>query len=379
MRAVARVGLIGLQGYGRVHLREVDRLAQLGKVELVACADVKAPSEEAKEILARLGPQRYWDYRELLDKERLDVVIVATPPHLHAPMALGALEAGCHVLLEKPPVVEGADFDALESTARRQQLACQVGFQALGSGVLARLRELAGGDELGVTPRLFATGHWRRDRAYWGRAPWAGRDRVDGRAAHDGALTNPFAHAVMNCCAILGCERTSDVKSVVADRYRANAIEVDDTSVVQVTTAAGRSFSVAVTLCAERSVDPICTLEGASASARWRYRHDRLELVRGNERCREESYARRSLLEELVDLAVGKAVNLSSPLSKTQAFVTILEAISASPVQEVPAARVLVEGSGPAATTVIRGVDALVEQAAREAKTLAQLGLASTR
>ncbi len=77
-----------------------------GTVDTVALCDVddRQLDVAAKKVneLTGKSPKRYKDYRELLSKEKPEIAIIATPDHWHALPAIAALEAGCHVYLEKP-------------------------------------------------------------------------------------------------------------------------------------------------------------------------------------------------------------------------------------------------------------------------------------
>jgi predicted dehydrogenase len=77
-----------------------------GTVKTVALCDVDnrqsdAAAQKVKELTGTF-PKRYKDYRELLEKEKPEIAIIATPDHWHALPAIKALESGCHVYLEKP-------------------------------------------------------------------------------------------------------------------------------------------------------------------------------------------------------------------------------------------------------------------------------------
>jgi UDP-N-acetylglucosamine 3-dehydrogenase len=102
---VHRIGLIGCGWVAPFHLAG---LAKLGsRVQIVWAAD---PNVERAEAIARqVGAQALSDYRQGL--QLVDCVLVVVPHHLHHPVALDCLNAGCHVFLEKPiaPTLEQAD------------------------------------------------------------------------------------------------------------------------------------------------------------------------------------------------------------------------------------------------------------------------------
>ncbi len=94
-----RVGIIGTAWPGQRHIEGYQRRDD---VEIVALADVN--TELAEEIRAQytINGKVYGDYREMLELGGVDAVSICTPNFLHAPMAIDALQAGKHVLLEKP-------------------------------------------------------------------------------------------------------------------------------------------------------------------------------------------------------------------------------------------------------------------------------------
>ena len=96
--------VIGTGSRGTQDMRSV---LELGKV--VALCDTKADRlAAAAAIAARDTPATVSDYRRVLDRKDIEAVVIATPPHLHAEMAVAALQAGKHVYCEKPVAITPA-------------------------------------------------------------------------------------------------------------------------------------------------------------------------------------------------------------------------------------------------------------------------------
>jgi len=98
-----RLALIGSGWWGMNILREAIR-SQRVKVVGLCDVDERALKKVSTEVQQLNGdePKHYKDFRSLIDKEKLDMVIVATPDHWHALNAIYAIKKGCHVFLEKP-------------------------------------------------------------------------------------------------------------------------------------------------------------------------------------------------------------------------------------------------------------------------------------
>lgn len=124
-----RMAVIGAGGMGRAH---IDRLVKMNDVKIVAICDISENSLEKvrNQFPTQIGDYKtYDDYRNLLDKERPDAVLIATPHTLHYQMAADSLDAGANVLIEKPMVNRVVDAKALlkklEHTDKKVALAYQ--------------------------------------------------------------------------------------------------------------------------------------------------------------------------------------------------------------------------------------------------------------
>ena len=96
-----RIAVVGAGKFGQMHLDVFTQLGYTGAAELTAIAE--ANPKRAEELRAQhYGCPVYADFREMLNKENLDAVSIATPDHLHREIAVMAAKAGKHVLVEKP-------------------------------------------------------------------------------------------------------------------------------------------------------------------------------------------------------------------------------------------------------------------------------------
>ncbi|RZQ61390.1 Gfo/Idh/MocA family protein [Amycolatopsis suaedae] len=349
-----RVGLAGVSGYGHWHLENIRRLAALDVVELAGLAD---PAD----LPGDLPPvPRFRTLDALLDAVAPDIVVIGTPIHTHADLAGAALEAGAHVLLEKPPVAAMADHERLLDTQTRTGKQIQVGLQAMGSAALRRLGALIAAGELGTVRGVGADGAWRRDTAYFRRADWAGRRTLAGRPVTDGALTNPFAHAVQAALWLAGMAGTRP--EVELELFHANDIESDDTSCLRAT-GPGVPVVVAATLCAQRDRPPRVVVHGDAGRAELFYESDEL-VVDG----RRQRFGRTDLLANLVDHA-GTGADLLCPLWMTTGLSAVVEAVRTAPA---PAA--LRRWTDDGGVRVVSGVDEWVAAAAERLLLFSELG-----
>jgi predicted dehydrogenase/nucleoside-diphosphate-sugar epimerase len=125
---VLRVGLVGAGTMGAHHARTIAALPH--RARLVAVAD---PSAAGRDEIFRANPgiQAAGSLAEVLEDQQLDVVHVCTPPATHVAVARAALEAGCHVYIEKPVASTTAEADEILNLAAARGLSVCAGHQLL--------------------------------------------------------------------------------------------------------------------------------------------------------------------------------------------------------------------------------------------------------
>jgi predicted dehydrogenase len=113
-----KTAVFGTGFVGRVHL---EGLRRLGYVDLYAIGEPQI--EKANQLAAEFGAQKTEaDYRRILEDKAVDAVHVCTPNFMHAPIAKDALQAGKHVICEKPLATSVAEAQDLVKTARETKL-----------------------------------------------------------------------------------------------------------------------------------------------------------------------------------------------------------------------------------------------------------------
>lgn len=125
------------------------------------------------------GRPAYKDFDEMLAKEQIDAMIVATPSRLHAPMVRKALEKGIHVFCEKPFCLDWRESEALTALAAEKGLISQVGYHYRYVGAFQEMKRLVEAGAIGQITHVLAEAYgpvvlrpkgttWRTDRAEGG-------------------------------------------------------------------------------------------------------------------------------------------------------------------------------------------------------------------
>jgi hypothetical protein len=138
----------------------------------------------------------------------------------------------------------------------------------------------------------------------------------------DGAVANPFAHALMNCLDIAGAIEI-EPECIEAELFHANDIESDDTSSVRVR-CGDVVVNLAVTLCADSIVEPYVVVVGERATARWDYPSDDLLLDRNGVSEVVSLPPRRDLLVDLIE-ARRTGRRPVCPPERCRAFMSVAE------------------------------------------------------
>lgn len=288
--------LIGTGGFGRNHLNELVRLQDEGVLALAAVSDLRL-TEYAAGIVAERSIRYYVEYREMLASEKAaDFVIISTPIALHALMCIDALEAGFHVMLEKPPGAAIQDVDRIMEAVHRTGKHCAVNFFTPSSKALALIERIAASGKIGRVRSIKGLALLTRSSAYFRRTPWAGKLMSGGDLVMDGAFHNPAAHllySMLKLAELLAGTVGQSVSPsrVTAELYHANPIDSDDTTAIRIEMSDGTELNFYVTLCARQIETQRIRIEGTDGMLEWNYDDQVTVCCNGTVRshdCREE-------------------------------------------------------------------------------------------
>jgi predicted dehydrogenase len=161
-----RIGIIGSGGIAQgCHMRGYAAIPEL--CEIVATCDVNP--ETAKKAAEKFNvPNTYTDYHQMLEKENLDAVSVATPNKFHKQPTIDALKAGVHVLCEKPLGMNADECREMCAAARETGKILQVGLQSRFNGPSRWLKTYIDGGNMGDIYFARAQALRRRGVPGWG-------------------------------------------------------------------------------------------------------------------------------------------------------------------------------------------------------------------
>lgn len=156
-----KVGVIGTGFIGPAH---IEALRRLGFVEVAALADIDLPVAQLKARMLGID-KAYGDYRELIRDPQIEVVHVCTPNNLHYTMSKEALEAGKHIVCEKPLSMNSKEAEELIKLAKEKNLVNAVHFNIRFYPLMHQARMMIEKGELGRI--LAVNGSYQQDWLFY--------------------------------------------------------------------------------------------------------------------------------------------------------------------------------------------------------------------
>ncbi len=210
----------GIIGCGSIFPMHAVSIASLANAQLIAVCDHKEAA--AKEAAEKYHCSHYLDYKEMIDKEALDVIHICTPHYLHPQMAVYAAEHGIHILTEKPMAINLEDAHAMRDAAKKHGVILQVSFQNRYNPGSRLAKDVLCSKELGKILAARMTLHWNRTEHYYSQSDWKGTWEKEGggviidQAIHTLDLLNWFVDSEIEA-----------VEASLSNRFHAS-IQVED-------------------------------------------------------------------------------------------------------------------------------------------------------
>ena len=181
-----------LIGCGRIAPNHIEAARQNGLAFCAMCdVDPGCMEDMAHRFELTDSVHRYTDYQTLLEREKPDLVAVATESGKHAPIALACIAAGCHVIIEKPIALSIQDADRVIEAAKRANVKVCACHQNRFNKSVQKIRQAVEQGRFGRMMHGTAHIRWYRDQEYYRQAPWRGTWEQDG-----GALMNQCIHNI---------------------------------------------------------------------------------------------------------------------------------------------------------------------------------------
>jgi predicted dehydrogenase len=298
------------------------------------------------------------------------------PIYLHAPMATAALDAGYHVLVEKPVAGSLDEVDRMIAARKASGKQCAVGFQQIYSPVFQRLKGLIADGQLGPVQEIRIIALWPRDPAYYGRNEWAGHLYCADRPVYDSPFNNALAHQIMNMLYLASPEpgRAASVVHVEAELYRAYDIESFDTGCMRARTDGGVDIVFAATHACAQVLDPVMQLTARDARVEWQIRGD-ATVYYADGRCDviKEELPHMHMIENIADAVTGRAAAPHCTLEVGRTHVACIDALHrTTQIHTVPAELVSTMDHGQ---RVVAGVEAAIQRVYETGKLFSELDI----
>jgi len=234
-RKTLRIGLIGVGGAAQIN--HIPALKKIEDVELVALCD--RDREKVGRVAQKFGvPKATNRFDDLLEDESIDAIDICTPNFLHAPMATAALEAGKHVLCERPLSRSADEARQMAKAARKADrvLMCAVQHRFRADAQL--LRTFVDKGDLGEI--FYAKAGWLRLRTEWDSDEWRRQKRESG----GGVVLDLGFQMIDLSLWVLGDPK---VVSVTASVHRSRKGEVEDSATAFLRLESGATLTLELT------------------------------------------------------------------------------------------------------------------------------------
>lgn len=248
----------GVIGCGKIGTRHINFLKAMDGINILGVADIVP--ERARNAAMSSNSVAFTDYKELLKNKDTHIVNICSPTGLHAEMCIDALNAGKHVLCEKPLCLKVEEVDKIVEAAKKNNKKIFVVKQNRHNTPIRMLRDALDKGMFGKIYTINANVLWNRRPEYYTEEKWRGTKELDG-----GALATQASHFVDMLQWIGG-----PVKSVFAKTETfSHNIETEDTGVLIMKFESGALGTIYYTNCIyDKNLEGSVTILGTKGTAK---------------------------------------------------------------------------------------------------------------
>lgn len=187
---------VAVVGCGRIAYKHVEGVVgNHEQCEIVAFCDTLIEKSEQRrdEYKEKTGfnASVYADYKDMIEKEEIDIVAISTESGYHAEIGLYCMGKGKHLVVEKPMALSTKDADMMIEMAKKQNVKLCVCHQNRFNPPIQKLRTAVEKEAFGKIINCTARILWNRNQGYYSQAPWRGTWELDG-----GTLMNQCIHNI---------------------------------------------------------------------------------------------------------------------------------------------------------------------------------------
>ena len=175
-----RIGIVGMGVQGTLYANiltgtPIPYMPPIEKPKGCVLAAVSSRSEATKELATQLGVTYFANWKDMLDSDVIDAIIITVPHYLHHDVAIYALEAGKHVLCEKPADIRATDVEKMIAARNKSGKALATLFNQRTNPLFRRVKEIISTGELGELRRMnWICNNWWRPDSYYQSNVWRG-------------------------------------------------------------------------------------------------------------------------------------------------------------------------------------------------------------
>ncbi len=211
----------GIIGCGKIANRHASHVSHMGSLTAVYDKD----SDKAVKLSEKFGSRCFGSLEEFLENGDMDVVAVCSPNGLHATHTIQSLQAGHHVLCEKPMAINSSDCEEMIKAAERANRRLFIVKQNRFNPAVDVVKQKLDNGDLGKILSIQVNCFWNRNFAYYQDSDWKGTKNLDG-----GTLFTQFSHFIDLLYWTIG--DIEEVYALTSNYIHQEVMEFEDTGVI---------------------------------------------------------------------------------------------------------------------------------------------------